>query len=101
MEGMESERQEAAEIIRERIDLAKKEYADQVPQYIQAPEKAVEALERIDELEELRTPELIPAEDIEVPSWECPNCREELSVLDIIAGHCKWCGKALKDEVGK
>lgn len=98
------ERQEAAEIIRERIDLAKKEYADQVPEYIQALEKAVEALGKIDEMEELQTPEppvLIPAEDMEVPSWECPNCGEELSVLDIIAGRCKWCGKVLKDEVSK
>lgn len=95
------ERQEAIEIIQERIDFGKKEYADQVSEYIQALEKAVEALGKIDEMEELQTPEppvLIPAEDMEVPSWECPNCGEELSVLEIIAGHCKWCGKALRVE---
>lgn len=98
------EKQEAIEIIQERIDIGKREYADQIPEYIEALEKAVEALEKIDEIEELQTPEppvLIPAEDIEVPRWECPNCGEELSVLDIIAGRCKWCGKVLKDEVRK
>lgn len=39
------ERQEAIEIIQERIDLGKREYADQIPEYIEALEKAVEALE--------------------------------------------------------
>lgn len=95
------ERQEAIKIIQERIDFAKNEYADQVPEYIQALEKAIEALEKIDELEELQTPEppvLIPAEDIEVPRWECPICGGELNGLDIFAGHCKWCGKTLKEE---
>lgn len=92
------ERQEAIEIIQERIDFGKKEYADQIPEYIQALEEAAKALERIDELEELQIPEP-PAQCNEgYPHWECPKCGGELSGLDIFAGHCKWCGKTLKEK---
>ncbi len=91
-------KQEAIEIIQERIDIGKREYADQIPEYIEALEKAVEALEKIDEIEELQTPEA-PVQCSEgYPHWECPNCGGELSGLDIFAGHCKWCGKTLKEE---
>lgn len=76
------ERQEAIEIIKERIDFAEKEYADQAPEYIQALKEAVKALERIDELEELRTPEavvLIAPAGCQAECWECPNCGELLT----------------------
>lgn len=93
------ERQEAIEIIQERIDFAKNEYADQVPEYIQALEKAVDALRKIDELEELRTPEavvrIIPAL-YQSEHWECPNCGDLLTQEDVIAGNCKWCGKSIE-----
>lgn len=28
--------------------------------------------------------------------YECPNCGNELKDTDILAGHCKWCGQAVK-----
>lgn len=95
------ERQEVIEIIKERIDFAEKEYADQAPEYIQALEEAVKTLEKIDELEELQNPESPVQCNEEYSHWECPKCGGELSGLDIFAGHCKWCGKALKDEYKK
>lgn len=27
--------------------------------------------------------------------WECPKCGSGLTDTDVLAGHCKWCGKAV------
>lgn len=92
------EKQEAIEIIQERIDIGKREYADQIPEYIEALVTAVDALRKIDELEELRTPEavvLIAPAICQAECWECPNCGELLTQEDVIAGNCKWCGQSI------
>lgn len=28
--------------------------------------------------------------------YECPNCGSGLTDTDVFAGHCKWCGQAVK-----
>ena len=30
--------------------------------------------------------------------YECPECGSALTDEDLLAGHCKWCGQAIKDE---
>lgn len=30
--------------------------------------------------------------------YECPECGSALTDEDLFAGHCKWCGQAIKDE---
>lgn len=29
--------------------------------------------------------------------YECPECGSALIDTDLFAGHCKWCGQAIKD----
>lgn len=29
--------------------------------------------------------------------YECPECGSSLTDTDLFAGHCKWCGQAIKD----
>lgn len=29
--------------------------------------------------------------------YECPECGSGITDTDLFAGHCKWCGQAIKD----
>lgn len=30
--------------------------------------------------------------------YECPECGSSLSDMDLLAGHCKWCGQAIEEQ---
>lgn len=59
-------------------------------------------LATLDELEEMlemkkqkKVVEIIPVVGIS-GKYECPNCGSSLTDADVFAGHCKWCGQAVK-----
>lgn len=93
------DREKAAKIIEERIENAEAQgWGKSVPEYIEALVTAVDALRKIDDLEELRMPEavvLIAPAGCQAECWECPNCGDLLTQEDVIAGNCKWCGQSI------
>lgn len=56
-------------------------------------------LDEVEEMLETRTQkkvvEIIPVVGSS-EKYECPNCGSGLIDTDIFAGHCKWCGQAVK-----
>lgn len=59
-------------------------------------------LATLDELKEMlemrkhkKVVEIIPVVGIS-EKYECPNCGSGLTDTDVFAGHCKWCGQAVK-----
>lgn len=59
-------------------------------------------LAMLDEVEELlemieykKVVEIIPIIG-NSEKYECPNCGCGLTGTDVVAGHCKWCGQAVK-----
>lgn len=59
-------------------------------------------LAMLDEVKELlemkkqkKVVEIIPVVGIS-EKYECPNCGSSLTDTDVFAGHCKWCGQAVK-----
>ena len=59
-------------------------------------------LSTLDELEEMlemrkqkKVVEIIPVVGSS-EKYECPNCGSGITDLDTLAGHCKWCGQAVK-----
>ena len=61
--------------------------------------RSLSALDEVEEMLETRTQEKV-VEIIPVvgssEKYECPNCGSGLIDTDIFAGHCKWCGQAVK-----
>lgn len=56
-------------------------------------------LDEVEEMLEMRTQkkvvEIIPVVG-NSEKYECPNCGSGLTDTDVFAGHCKWCGQAVK-----
>lgn len=59
-------------------------------------------LSTLDEVEEIlemrkqkKVVEIIPIIG-SYEKYECPNCGSGLTDTDVFAGHCKWCGQAVK-----
>lgn len=56
-------------------------------------------LDEVEEMLEMRKQkkviDIIPAVGSS-EKYECPNCGSGLTDTDVFAGHCKWCGQAVK-----
>lgn len=61
--------------------------------------RKLSTLDEAEEMLEMRTQkkvvEIIPVVG-NSGKYECPNCGSGLTDLDTLAGHCKWCGQAVK-----
>lgn len=89
---------EAIEQLRERLAIT--DYRQQIPEYYEAIELAVEALERqmqkkvVEEnLEKFKDGVWIPKKE-----YFCPTCKSNLGVKEKwrdITDYCPWCGQAL------
>ncbi len=61
--------------------------------------RSLSTLDEVEEMVDMRTQkkvvEIIPVVGSS-EKYECPNCGSGLTDLDTLAGHCKWCGQAVK-----
>lgn len=61
--------------------------------------RSLSTLDEVEEMLEMRKQkkvvEIIPVIGCS-RKYECPNCGDTLSDIDVFAGHCKWCGQAVK-----
>lgn len=59
--------------------------------------KAIGTVEECREAIRRQTREKVTAESevIYNRKWKCPECGGSLTDTDVLAGHCKWCGKAI------
>ena len=61
--------------------------------------RKLSTLDEVEEMLEMRkhkkVVEIIPVIGCS-RKYECPNCGDVLSDIDVFAGHCKWCGQAVK-----
>ena len=56
-----------------------------------------EALEMVSEALEKQTPKIaFRIYGAMGEEYECPGCGSGLRDMDLLAGHCKWCGQAIK-----
>lgn len=59
----------------------------------------ISTLDEVEEMLEIRKQkkvvEIIPVVGSS-EKYECPNCGSGLTDTDVFAGHCKWCGQAVK-----
>ena len=54
-----------------------------------------EVEERLEMRKQKKVVEVIPVIGSS-EKYECPNCGSGLTDTDVFAGHCKWCGQAVK-----
>lgn len=54
-----------------------------------------EVKELLEMIEYKKVVEIIPVVG-NSEKYECPNCGSGLTDTDVFAGHCKWCGQAVK-----
>ena len=84
---------EAIKEFKERITLAENEgYADTIPEYIEAMNMAISALEKQEPMKPM-APELDPLGGVTHP---CGNCGGEL--VSKFHDFCPWCGQAVNWE---
>lgn len=61
--------------------------------------RKISTLDEVEEMLEIRKQkkvvEIIPVVGSS-EKYECPNCGSDLTDTDVFAGHCKWCGQAVK-----
>ena len=85
--------EEAIKELKERITLAENEgYADTIPEYIEAMNMAISALEKQEPMKPM-APELDPLGGVTHP---CGNCGGEL--VSKFHDFCPWCGQAVNWE---
>lgn len=61
--------------------------------------RSLSILDEVEEMVDMRTQKKVVGIIPVVGSsekYECPNCGSGLTDTDIFAGHCKWCGQAVK-----
>ncbi len=61
--------------------------------------RSLSTLDEVEEMVDMRTQkkvvDIIPVVG-NSEKYECPNCGSGLTDTDVFAGHCKWCGQAVK-----
>lgn len=56
------------------------------------PEEAQGLAEKEKPMPVRKTIPVTPGEE-----WECPNCGNDLSIMDVYAGRCKYCGQKIEE----
>ena len=56
------------------------------------PEEAQGLAEKEKPMPVRKTIPVTPGEE-----WECPNCGNDLSIMDAYAGRCKYCGQKIEE----
>lgn len=103
--------EEAIKEFRERIEFGKKEYFKHIPEYIEALEMAVEALEEVEQYRALGTvEELKEAKEKQIPkkpqegddtdlwrsgTYSCSICGFAVGFEDYKDNYCGKCGQAI------